>query len=188
MTKFDKIFGLFLGAVILLIFLLGIFSSCSTTKDLDKNKETITVTQKVDVDSIVKTKVDSVVRHYQEVMKSLDADIIFFEDTIYMPGKERVVNTVKYVPGKGIKASGNIKAFKLKQLELIRLLDEITNERENEVNLRMRAEDSLKYYHAQKSLEKKSKPTWYIWFSLGFITCLGFHKRKLILSLIKKIL
>jgi len=58
---------------------------------------------------------------------------------------------------------------------------------EREINLRMAAQDSLKYYHSQKTLEKKTKSIWWVWYLLGFATCFGIYNRKTIISFIKKI-
>jgi heme/copper-type cytochrome/quinol oxidase subunit 2 len=185
MTKFDKYFMWFLVGTILLILMLGIFA-CTTTKHIEKETESITEVSKVNIDSIVKIKVDSVASHYQEFLNQLEADVVFSDcDTVLLPGETKIVNTVTYVPGKGIVATGNIKQFKLKQEELIKLIDEITIEKENEINLRIRAEDSLKYYHSLKTLDKKTKSIWWIWFIAGAFTMFCIWKRKFILSLFK---
>jgi len=161
---------------------------CTSTKHIDKQIESITEVSRVNIDSIVKIRVDSVVKHYDEYINTLSADVIFSDcDTVLLPGETKVINTVSYVPGKGIVATGNIKQFKLKQEELIKIIDEITVDREHEINLRIAAEDSLKYYHSMKTLDKKKKSTWWIWFGLGALGMLVIWKRKYIMSLFKKV-
>jgi heme/copper-type cytochrome/quinol oxidase subunit 2 len=184
----DKIaYSIIFLAVLIIGVLSFFFLSCTTTKKVDKQTENITEVKTVNIDSIVKLKVDSTARHWMEFVRTLDADIIFNDcDTVFTPGKERVVNTIKYVPGKGFEAVG-VKQFKLKESELIKTIDELTLDREHEVNLRIAAEDSLKYYHSMKTTDKKKKSIWWIWFGLGGLTVFALYNRKKIVSLFKKV-
>jgi len=189
MTKFDKIYKWFLVGVILLILLTGLFASCKITKQIDKQTDVVTETEKINIDSIVKIKVDSIARHYSELMKLLDADVIFNDcDTIYITGKERIINTIKYVPGKGFEVSGDIKQFKLKEAELLKQIDEITLEMEMETNKRMIAEQDLvsAKFLLSKEVKKKSKSLWLLWYSLGAASMFGLYNRRKIISLFKK--
>jgi len=165
------------------------FSSCKVTKDIEQEVQTTSVVTKVNVDSIVKIKVDSTAKFYIEFYSSLESDVVFNDcDTVFVPGKERVINTVKYIPGKGFEVSGDIKHFKLKESELLKQIDEITIEKEMETNLRMSLEDSVKAYKflLSKEVERKTKSLWWLWYSLGAATILFIYNRKKIISLIKK--
>jgi len=185
----DKIaYSIIFLSVLIIGILSFFFLSCNVTKKVDKQTESITQVKTINIDSIVKLKVDSTARHWMEFVRTLDADIIFNDcDTVFTPGKERVVNTIKYVPGKGFEAVG-VKQFKIKESELIKTIDELTLDREHEINLRIAAEDSLKYYHSMKTLDKKTKSIWWIWFGLGSLTMLIIWKSKFIMSLFKKVI
>jgi len=167
--------------------------SCKVTKDIEQEVQTTSVVTKVNVDSIVKVKVDSVAKHYQELIKTLDADIIFNDpehDTVFIQGKERIVNKVEYVPGKGFNVSGDIKSFKLKESELLKKLDEISLDREMETNLRMSLEDSVKAYKflLSKEVERKTKNLLWWGMLIGAAVVLFIYNRKKIISLFKKVI
>lgn len=157
---------------ITLLISITLLYSCTSTKQLDTTNSTIEHNQSVNVDSLVKTKVDSVVRRYEELLKSLDADIIFYNDcdSAYIDtGSVKIVNTIKYVAGKGIEASGNIKSFKLRESQLLKLLEESTVQTESEINLRIKAEDDLKAEKESRKLDKKTKV-----FNLWWLLIVGY--------------
>jgi hypothetical protein len=133
---------------------------CKTTKQIDSSVILKQETKTVNVDSIVNFKLDSTIKKYQELIRTLDADIIFDNkcDTAYIDtGSIRVVNTVKYIPGKGFEASGNIKAFRLRESELLKALDSMSVQVEHEIRLREQAEQILKEEQIIIKLDKKTK-------------------------------
>lgn len=178
---------------IILLMSVTLLYSCKSTKKLQTSTETKEEKTTLNTDSIVKSKVDSVRNFYEEKLKSLDADIIFDTDCDTMwidTGSTRtnVANTIKYVPGKGFEASGAIKQFKLKESELIKTIDDLFVQKEEEINLRIKAEDALKEEKKQRSLDKKTVvlSLWWLFF-VGYIV--GFlYPPKKVVALFKSLL
>lgn len=165
----------FLGIIlsIVLITCILIICGCTSTKHLDTSLQTKEEVKTINTDSLVKSRVDSTRKHYEELLRTLDADIIFnnpcdsfFRDT----GSVRVVNTVKYIPGKGFEASGNIKSFKLRESELLKSLDSMHIDVEHYTRLTEQAQDSLKVEIASRKLDKKTKVfnLWWLLF-VGYV-------------------
>lgn len=150
--------GLFL-LIIIITCIVAVFG-CTSTKNIDTASEIKKEIKVLNVDSIIKRNVDSVKRKYEELIKTLDADIVFNNncDTTYIDtGSVKVISTIKYIPGKGFEATGNISRFKLRESELLKSLDEATIRAESETNLRIQAQRELQEEKIIKNIKKKSK-------------------------------
>lgn len=149
---------------------------CKSAKHIEKDSSSKEERKSVNTDSLVKLKVDSVRSYYEEKLKTLDADIVFDTgcDTMWIDTgtfRTNIVNMVKYIPGKGFEASGAIKTFKLKESELLKTIDYMSLQMEQEINLRIKAEELLKEERATKKVDKETK--WFSWWLLLAAYALG---------------
>lgn len=181
-------FRQYLGIILIIILftcLSAVLCSCKSTKNIDKAITSLQNIESVNIDSIVNVSVDSLKKHYLEKLNNTEADIVFSNcDTILKyrdTGSTRVINTVRYVPGKGIEASGMIGSFRLKESELLKKLDSFAVEYESESRLRATAEQQLKEEQSKKVVAKKTKVfnLWWLLF-VGYVLGWQFPPSKLI--------
>lgn len=149
--------------------------SCTSTKNIDKAITSLQQIKSVNIDSLVTVSMDSVKKHYLEKLKNSEVDIVFDNncDTVLKyrdTGSTKVINTIKYIPGKGIEASGRIKSFNLRESELLKQLDSMAVELESEARKREGVEIQLKDEQNRKTINKKTKVfnLWWLLF-VGFI-------------------
>lgn len=163
-----------------------VLTGCSSSKHVATSSEEVTSTSAINVDSLVRRKIDSTASHYEQKIKQLDNTIQFGEncndDTLnsiirklrsaLTDSTYRVQSLMAAIaqleslpkqPGKIIyKSSGSFEAIGLKfaNLKLLQsqvAIDSMRSALEEEVNLRIVAGDSLSIIKNTKTVDKEKK-------------------------------
>lgn len=160
-----------------LIIIIIFFTSCSSSKKVDK--QTINLVRKANVDSVVVERKDSVKVSVDEKLKTSDNTIEF-----YTPGEEVLWDSaappfystkIIYHPDGSFEATG-VKKVNLKTTEWQKKYDSLNNEYNLEINKRMTLEEQMKGKTVNKEKEKRPVAVaWLLFLFIGFVT--GFYAK-----------
>lgn len=192
---------------LLIILLVG----CSTSKKIDSTVNTDV--HKVNVDSLVNKKTDSVRKVYEEALKEMSAGVEFVinnndsicreverqlqndvlnnkdkADSLLIALRNAVapVNKVIVKPSGEMEYTGQIKSFNIKVSDLQRKLDSTKISRDTELKYKNYVIDSLRNEKVIVAKKTKVKGFGWFWFLVGFLGATFLWKRNQIISYLRK--